>query len=183
MPVVRPALVDDADEIASVHVRAWQAGYRGLMDDAFLDGLSIDDRARRWRAGLAEGPSDRTTIVVEDPEDGHVCGFATVGDPRDDLDEAPVTGSTGELWAINLEPEGWGCGVGTALLAGAVDALRDRGCAGAYLWVLEGNARARRFYEREGWTADGGVKDDVFGDRTLREVRYRRGLIGPPARD
>ena len=169
MPVVRPAVIDDAEQIGSVHVRAWQAAYRGQMADDYLDGLSIDDRGRRWRSTLAEPAGDRRYVVVEDPADGHVCGFAAVGE--------------GQLWAINLEPEAWGRRLGSALLNAAVDALREEGGQDAHLWVLEGNARARRFYEREGWTADGGVKDEVIGERTLREVRYRRGLTGPPARD
>jgi hypothetical protein len=45
-----------------------------------------------------------------------------------------------------------------------------------YLWVAEANPRARRFYEREGWTADGGVKIEEFGGRPLREVRYTVGV-------
>jgi hypothetical protein len=41
------------------------------------------------------------------------------------------------------------------------------------LWVLDGNARARRFYERAGLVADGAAKHATFGGATLREVRYR----------
>jgi GNAT superfamily N-acetyltransferase len=172
--VVRPAAVGDADELGSVHVRAWQVGYRGLMEDEYLDGLSITDRQRTWREGLAGPLPDRDVVVVEDPADGHVCGFAAVGDPRgDDLG----TPGDGELWAINLEPEAWGRGLAAPLLAGAVQALRARGCSKAFLWVLEENARARRFYGREGWTPDGGVKDGTFGGRALREVRYGRDLM------
>jgi hypothetical protein len=40
------------------------------------------------------------------------------------------------------------------------------------LWVLEGNDRARRFYERAGWRGDDGMKP--FGDSGLYEVRYRK---------
>ena len=36
---LRPAEPDDAMEVARVHVRSWQAGYRGLLPDAYLDGL------------------------------------------------------------------------------------------------------------------------------------------------
>jgi GNAT superfamily N-acetyltransferase len=157
--VVRPAVVGDADDLGSVHVRAWQVGYRGLMEDEYLDGLSVTDRQRTWREGLAQPLPDRDVVVVEDPADG-----------RD-------TPGRGELWAINLEPEAWGRGLGAPLLAGAEQALRSRGCSTAHLWVLEGNARARRFYEREGWAPDGGDKDGTFGGRTLREVRYGRDLM------
>lgn len=179
--VVRPAAVDDADAIGAVHVRAWQAAYRGHMSDEHLDGLSIDQRRANWRAGLSAGADDRAVLVVEDPTDGHVCGFAVVGDAR--TDHGAAAPDDGELWAINLEPEAWGRGLGGVLLAGAEQALVARGCARAHLWVLEGNARARRFYEREGWRPDGAVKDEDFGGRTLREVRYRRVRSRAAARD
>ena len=179
MATVRRAAVDDAPQIASVHVRAWQAAYRGHMDDEFLDGLSTADRERSWSDGLAAAPTDRIVLVVEDPVDGHVCGFACVGDVRPTGPTGPGGGAEpgiGELWAINLEPEAWGRGVGAPLLSGAIDAIRARRCTHAVLWVLGGNARARRFYEREGWTADGAVKTERFGAREVREVRYRRAL-------
>jgi hypothetical protein len=41
---VRAATPDDAAAVAGVHVRSWQAAYRGLIADAYLDGLNPDDR-------------------------------------------------------------------------------------------------------------------------------------------
>ena len=176
--VVRRAVLADADALGSVHVRAWQAAYRGLMPDEFLDALSIEERQRSWRDGLAPGRlADRDVLVVEDPVSSRVCGFAAVGDARDD-------DADGELWAINVDPDAWGRGVSAPLQDGAVRAHAERGCSGAYLWVVAGTVRARRFYEREGWTSDGGVKDGAtFGGRPVRQVRYRRALASPPARD
>jgi hypothetical protein len=49
--------------------------------------------------------------------------------------------------------------------------MRELGATEAALWVVEGNTRARRFYEREGWIADGETKASMFD---LRELRYRR---------
>jgi hypothetical protein len=89
---IRPARMEDVPQIAVVHVRSWQAAYRGLLPQAYLD-------------GLAE------------------AGFGQV-----------------------------------------------------ILWVLDSNARARRFYEAGGWLADGAAKrDDSFGV-PMNEVRYRRSL-------
>ncbi|HUP85561.1 MAG TPA: GNAT family N-acetyltransferase [Acidimicrobiales bacterium] len=178
--VVRRAEVSDADAIGSIHVRAWQYGYRGQMPDDFLDGLSVEDRQASWREGLPELPADRRVLVVEDPVDGHVCGFSTLGVVRFDGTSTP---GEGEVWAINLEPEAWGRGIGAPLLHAAADELRRWGRDVAVLWVLDTNARARRFYEREGWTPDGGVKDDEFGGQVVHEVRYRRVLSAAPARD
>ena len=56
---------------------------------------------------------------------------------------------------------------------GAVEA---QGCSEVVLWVVEGNAPARRFYERWGWRADGGRKVTPVEEEQLDEVRYRHAL-------
>ncbi len=177
--LIRPARVEDAHAIGSVHVRAWQVGYRGQLPDAYLDGLSIEQRQASWRVGLPDPARTSTVLVVEDPTDGHVCGFTTVGPLRPegsaDLDAAVA----GQLYAINLEPEAWGRGIGAPLLHAASRQLATDGYREAILWTLRTNARARRFYEREGWAADGGEQVDEHEGVTLDEVRYRRALDPP----
>ncbi|HUF94538.1 MAG TPA: hypothetical protein VMO52_00495 [Acidimicrobiia bacterium] len=45
--------VRDAADLGSVHVRAWQAAYRGgLMPDEYLESLSAEQRAEMWRTAL-----------------------------------------------------------------------------------------------------------------------------------
>jgi ribosomal protein S18 acetylase RimI-like enzyme len=61
-------------------------------------------------------------------------------------------------------------------MASALDRLAAAGYEQATLWVLDTNARARRFYEAAGFRADGAEKPDDRGTFTLREVRYRRPL-------
>jgi GNAT superfamily N-acetyltransferase len=70
----------------------------------------------------------------------------------------------------------WGQGVGRLLMAAAVSALVDEQFSEATLWVLEGNARARRFYQAAGWNADGAAKDGAVGGVSIHELRYRRAL-------
>ncbi|HUZ14719.1 MAG TPA: GNAT family N-acetyltransferase, partial [Gaiellaceae bacterium] len=101
-------------------------------------------------------------LVAE--EGGVVVGFAWTGDSRDEPGK-------GELFAIYVVPEAWGSGAGSALMASALEALRSY--SSATLWVLEDNPRARRFYEREGWSLDGGRRDEEFLGVTVAEVRYR----------
>jgi GNAT superfamily N-acetyltransferase len=168
--VVRPAEIEDATGIARVHVAGWQAGYAGLLPPQYLAGLSLEQRAERWRAILADAQAASTTLVAE--LDGAITGFASVGPCRDD-DAAP---STGELWGIYVDPAQWGAGVGHALHEAALQELLDAGMTAASLWVLQGNQRATDFYERHGWTADGAVKTDWRDDVRLDEVRYRRSL-------
>jgi hypothetical protein len=58
----------------------------------------------------------------------------------------------------------------------ALQGLAGAGFTAATLWVLESNARARRFYEACGWSADGTAKVDDSRGFPLSEVRYRRSL-------
>jgi GNAT superfamily N-acetyltransferase len=59
------------------------------------------------------------------------------------------------LDGLYVRPEAWGSGVASELHDRAVEAIRAAGHERARLWVLEENRRARRFYERHGWYADG----------------------------
>jgi GNAT superfamily N-acetyltransferase len=168
VPAIRRAVPDDAPALAAVHVRAWQAAYRGMMSDDYLDGLDVGEREHTWSAWLGQ---EHGILVVEDDVAG-VAGFAITGIVRDG--EEPGDRSVGELYAINLAPEHWDHGLGRALLTAATDQLRRQGYAEATLWVVDANQRARRFYEIAGWSADGAVQiDEQLG---VREIRYRRRL-------
>jgi GNAT superfamily N-acetyltransferase len=167
---VRRAQAGDALGVATVHVRSWQAAYKGLMPDGYLDQLDIERRRIGWERNIAEADWPRSGTLVATEANGHVVGFAHIVPARDgDGDPAVV----GELAAIYLLPEAWGSGVGRRLMVAAVNVLRDAGFAEAILWVLEGNERAQRFYEIGGWQLDGGAKDIVIADTPLAEVRYR----------
>lgn len=74
--------------------------------------------------------------------------------------------------SLYLLPEYMGKGYGKRLLETAVKELGKLGYAEVFLWVLEENKRARRFYERFGFSPAGGFMDTEIGGRTLREVRY-----------
>jgi GNAT superfamily N-acetyltransferase len=170
--VVRPAIETDAQRIAEVHVGTWQAAYRGIVPDQFLDSLDVGQRARAWRKTLGQDdpdwPSMQTSVAVHDDR---VIGFASIGPTRDD----DATPAVGELYAIYVDADHWDSGAGKALIVEAIDELRAR-YSEAVLWVLEANDRARRFYEKGGWRFDGATKDDDSRGFTLREVRYRIAL-------
>jgi GNAT superfamily N-acetyltransferase len=167
---VRSALAADATPIAQVHVAGWQVGYAGLLPADYLARLSVEQRADRWAAILADPSAAGTTLVAE--LGGAIIGFASVGPSRDD-DAAP---GAGELWAIYVDPPHWGTGAGHGLHEAALQELRDAEMTRATLWVLHGNQRAQSFYERRGWTADGATKTDWRDDVRLDEQRYRLGL-------
>ncbi len=162
---VRLATTADADGIAGVQERAWQSAYRHVFPADELDrgGFTTPER---WRARLARPPQGWTTFVAV--EGGVVTGFASVGPSRDD-------GGTGELYAIYVEPEHWSTGTGRALIERSEEQLR-RSFSDATLWVLEDNPRARAFYERAGWSPDGGRKSEERWGVRAAEVRYGKHL-------
>jgi ribosomal protein S18 acetylase RimI-like enzyme len=165
---VRAATLDDTPAMGELHVAAWRAAYAGVMSAEFLAGLDPREREQMWRKVISSGAG---VLVVLDGE--LVRGFACYGAERDD---APTPG-VGELYAINLHPDAWRRGLGAALLAEVAQALRGAGFREAVLWVVRENARARAFYERFGWRADGAAKsDDGISGAAVHEVRYRRAI-------
>lgn len=147
MVTIRPAVPEDAEAIARVHVASWQTTYRGIIPDDVLAGLSVERRAEMWaRAAGLSGRDGRSLTVAHD---GHIIvGFAA-GGPVQHPD--PVY--TGELYAIYLLASHQRLGVGRRLVAAVAEALAAGHHRTMLLWVLSANARARRFYESLGGRA------------------------------
>jgi GNAT superfamily N-acetyltransferase len=167
---LRRATGADAPAVAAMHVRAWQTAYRGIIPDPFLDGLEVGSRASRY-AFDRSGPGDPETWIAVEGDD--VVGMVCVSPSRDD--DLP---GLGEVRALYVAPDRWRSGAGSALMARAERLLTDAGFTEASLWVLEDNARGRRFYQAAGWEVDGRVKTVEIGGRELVEVRYRKTLTG-----
>ena len=166
---IRDAVVGDANAMGHLHVRAWQSAYRGVMPDEYLDGLRPDERVAMWRDAISR--SDRGPLLVAAVAD-EVVGFAAFGAERPSA-SAP---SCGELYAMNLDPDHWGRGIGRVLLQRVTQALTEMGFEEAVLWVVPENERARALYESEGWVADGGVSTEEILGVTVTDIRYRKPL-------
>jgi ribosomal protein S18 acetylase RimI-like enzyme len=163
---VRRARLEDAGAIAQVHAETWREAYEHVFGADRLASVTVDARLAQWERILAAGQSD----VFVAAADG-VVGFVSTGDSRDADAEA-------ELFAIYVLPDAWGTGAGSALMRAGIEAMRLRASGDAVLWVLDDNPRARRFYEREGWTLDGERKEDEYLGLRVAEVRYRIALAG-----
>lgn len=164
---VRLARDADADALAGVHVRSWQAAYAGLVDDAHLAGLDEGERARRWRDRLADGRAGALTYVAT--VGAELVGFASAGPVRDE-DLARQPEGWAEVYALYVDPGRWRAGVGTALWQ-ALEAGWGEAVAAVALWVLRDNAPARAFYAARGLAPDGEERPILIGGRELVEVR------------
>jgi GNAT superfamily N-acetyltransferase len=154
--------------VAEVHVRSWQAAYRGLLPDPYLDSLRPEDRAARYTFDR-DGADDPITIVVLVGD--RIRGFATIG-PASSGEDRDV----GEVLALYVDPPSWERGLGGELIAEARRRLTARGFTEAILWVLAGNRRADRFYRADGWLPDGARREEEIWGVRADELRYRRTL-------
>jgi len=165
--LIREAGPDDAEGIARVHVASWQGAYRGLLAPDLLAGLDWRDRLPRWQTLLAEAGPVRVLVAEAG---GQVVGFCSVGPARDeDLMRRPENWY--ELYSIYLVQEQWGSGLGRRLWASARSRIPSE-VAAVSLWVLEGNMRARAFYERQGFQPDGRRETTTRVGQDVPEIRY-----------
>ncbi len=168
---VRPAIVDDAQAIAEIHVQAWRETYAGLLPKSLLDGLSVERRAAWW-GGLLDGtnnPGGTMAFIAVDARDDAV-GFSSFGRQRDA--ELGAAGFDGEFEAIYLLDRSKRRGIGRRLIATMAVAMLTRGYRGAALWVLRENDPARRFYEALGAAIVGEREERRSGDVVMQEIAY-----------
>lgn len=165
---LRRAEPADAMAVARVHVRSWQAAYRKLMPDDYLDQLRPEDRAKKYDFGNLDPHWPQTIIATESNE---IIGFATTA-PAQDANMPAF----GELCALYVDPNYWGRGIGLALVSAARARLFDMGFRQAILWVLVGNVRADRFYRKDGWNPDGVRRTEEMWGVKVSDLRYERNL-------
>ncbi|MBW3587915.1 MAG: GNAT family N-acetyltransferase [Actinobacteria bacterium] len=169
METIRPARKSEAEQLAELHVKTWQQAYAGLLPDQYLASLESSQRLPMWQHLLAS--PERVAIFVAE-SDSRPIGFSCGGGPS----EPASTEGVAELWSIYLLKEFWDKGIGKRLHDALLDELKSRAFREVFLWVMESNARTREWYERQGWTLDGGRKTDELWGATITEVRYRKDL-------
>ena len=138
------ATLSDAEAIAQLHADSWRRTYRGIYTDEFLDADLVGERLGVWRKRLSQEPTNRFVCVAEDDDRlaGFVCGFA---------DADPSWGSLIDNLHVAIDVRRRG--IASELMRRAGDWFAaNASSSGAYLWVLEANAGARRFYEALGGT-------------------------------
>ncbi|MGO9782501.1 MAG: N-acetyltransferase family protein [Streptosporangiaceae bacterium] len=203
MVQIRFGSASDAEAIAGIRVESWQAAYAGIIPAAILERELVGYDAGRARRAFASRPWRRVLIAEQPPgplpvpaasDPAHVpartgqatvVGYAAFG-PEQGLDGRPRTARGGprparspaaELYALYVAPACWSTGAGRALMGRVLEEAQADGHPRIVLWVLEQNARARRFYERAGFRRRGRPHQlDWLGG--VPEVCYVRDL-GP----
>lgn len=134
----------DADAVALLHAASWRSAYRGVFSDHYLDHEADTERRTAWRERLQTAAVTADWGLVAEDSAGRLVGFAYVQPAHD-----PVWGDY--LDNLHVAPALKGAGIGRQLMRAVAEQLqRDGHTRPLYLWVLDTNTAARRFYERLG---------------------------------
>ena len=139
-PRIREAVPGDARSIAEIHVRAWQAAYRGQLTDDYLDGLSVEDRLEQHRQSLEAPPAEWRTWVAEG--NGPVNALdralrAAIADRYPHLADIELTN-----YKVRILDETHGTGAVTRVLLDSSDGDREWGTIGVSENIIEASWEA-----------------------------------------
>jgi len=143
---LRRATVADAEAIAAIRIEGWRTTYRGMIPDSYLDEMDMNENVLHWRTILQALPAkeDSLCVYVAVNED-EIVGFVSAMK----LPESKL-GKDGEINAIYIRPQWQRCGIGKRMLHKAARSLQAMACTSCVIWVIDGNAQARNFYEELG---------------------------------
>ena len=141
----RDAAPGDAAILADLGRRTFTETFGHLYRPEDLAAFLESHSEERWRAEL----SDPSFTVRLAEEDGVPAGYAKIGPPT--LPFEPK-GISIELRQFYLLKPWHGTGASHALMGWAIEEAKRRGAEDLYLSVFVDNHRARRFYERYGFT-------------------------------
>ncbi len=158
------AAVEDAERISALYAESWRTAYRGLIAQHYLDRLPDTYWVQPLRAWLTDGRMNG--LMLED-EEGRVMGAIIYGRSRDE-----GLADWGEIVALYLLPSCARRGGGTRLLRAALDGLRQDGFADIFLWSIEGNRPAEKFYLKHGFRPTEDEIEYQIGGENVRDRRW-----------
>lgn len=150
---------DNKLAISRVYEESWKYAYKDIIPQSFLNSIPTGN----WASNL--GKNGRKTLIML--ENNEIIGTSSFCESR-----FPEFKGIGEIISIYLLPQYIGKGHGTALLRAEIDELKKSGYNEIFLWVLEENYPARKFYEKNGFIKTDKFLDDNIGGKSLREIQY-----------
>ena len=162
---IRLATPADAADMAEIHMRSWEAAYKGIIPEDYIE----EKNATRMALYKRVITDDNTSFHVIQ-YDEKTIGIMRLAPPQDD-----VGNDIYELHCLYLYPDYFRMGIGTKAMEFAFDMARGLKKTAMIVWVLDENVKAIKFYENCGFTKDGKVMNSEYGKINGR-VRMRKDL-------
>jgi ribosomal protein S18 acetylase RimI-like enzyme len=159
--IIRNATLDDAADVAAISVQAWQESYQGIIDQAVLENLSVENRTLFRQKILQEQPYGHFVACIGNK----IIGFCDAGTSRFEM-------AKGEIYAIYVLNAHKGLGVGFQLFCASKSYFQSQHLCPFLIMALSQNKSARSFYERQGGQICGENVYTVEG-KSYPEVCYR----------
>lgn len=161
---VRRMTESDCKAVGELYAAAWKEGYRGLLPRDFLDGITPEKYENRAHTnGFLE---DGSFVALDGERIAAHCHTRAASEPE--------WRGWGEIHTIYVHPDYWRQGYGTTVFKHAEDWLFKQGFNEAYLFVLDGNERAERFYKAQGFFPNGGSIFCEIGGVVVMDNRFTK---------
>jgi len=143
--LIRKAIKEDSYNIANLIVASWQTAYKGLIDDNYLNNLSVSDRMTGWENNILNQNENNHIYVYE--EDSKILGVIRFGKPDDES-----ANYNSEIHVLYVEPSFKRKGIGTKLFDFARTYFINNNTTDMIIWCLRNNIPSIKFYEKMGGT-------------------------------
>jgi ribosomal protein S18 acetylase RimI-like enzyme len=161
---IRVANESDAPAIAALHAASWRVAYRGALSDEYLAGDIVADRNAIWAERFRTSHPNQYVVVAV--IENQIVGFACAYSEND-----PERGTLLDNIHVSLACQR--CSIGTHLMRSVASwCLDNQPHRGLFLWVLQSNYSAQRFYEKLGAAVHGTDTWSPPGGGTLPRYRY-----------
>ena len=150
---------DDINAIGKIYEKSWKFAYNGIIPKDYLDSISGD----KWLPHFENGRMNSLVLI----ENNEFIGTSSYCKSRSEEFDG-----FGEIVSIYLLPEYIGKGYGKKLFEVTLNELIKLGYKNIFLWVLEANTRARRFYEKQNFKLSDKSNYINIGGKNLKEVAY-----------
>ena len=172
---IRPAVLDDALEIAEIHYLGWKSAYAGVVDEKQIEEKQPEKRLDTWKHKMADGQN--LVLVGMQEADGPILGFIYGGPVLDHEITREIPGAPKlkdfdcEINIVHCRHAVQGKGLGRALMAEIAHHWQVGGKRAPMLWAFRDNAY-RRLYDKLGGTVfaegvDEGAPDVAYGWQSL----------------
>lgn len=154
---------EDLRAVAEIAVNGWKTAYRGIIDDEFLDNLSIEEN---YQKRLKDYNENGFVVAELNNEIVGFCRYRTGNYYKNQYANVDC-----EISALYVKPEYKGNGIGKRLVNYVINEFKENGYIQMILWCLKDNYPSRAFYEKMGGIYCG---ENIIerGNKKYKEVGY-----------
>ena len=159
--VIRSLTSSDIIGVAEIKVNGWKTAYKGIIDDEYLNSLSIEEQAKKFEKCIG---NDNFVVAIQAGKVVGFCRFVYDNSFSPNIDYADC-----ELTAIYVHPDFKSKGIGTELFQYVLDKFNNQDKSKMILWCLADNINSINFYKHMGGEIQES-KQVTIGDINYEEV-------------